>query len=77
MELLSFIILDRITGLYQQPFFRLKEELARRDFIKFTQNSELVATDYELYHIGQFNPETGRLETFAPAFIMKGEPLNA
>lgn len=78
MNLQAFIILDRITGLYQQPFFRLKEELAKRDFVKFTQNPELVATDYELYFIGTFSPETGSLEVHTPVFMLKGsEDLNA
>lgn len=69
-----YLIFDKITGLYSSPILQLKEELMIRLFDRYCKEKELAEpTDFELYYIGEFDPNTGVFELVEKQFIKKGE----
>lgn len=74
MEFLIYSIYDRVSGLYAEPFYATKEELAVRKFDYFMSNSPMVALDCELYLLGSYNSETGYLVSYEkPIFVKRYE----
>lgn len=69
-------IYDKISGQYTAPFIQLNDILAMRYFNKVINNPNNLSepTDYELYLIGEYDANVGKIELITPnQFIMKGE----
>lgn len=71
MKLQVFSVFDRAVGCYLQPFYARSHGEAHRMFEGACMNPEHVfakhAADYRLYHLGEFDEETG-------AFSMRDAP---
>lgn len=50
-------------------------EVAKRDF-KLIDENDPRHGDLRLYHIGEFNTETGDIKAKKPELLMKGEPFH-
>lgn len=71
-----FSIFDSRTGLYNPPFNARSEGDASRMVALMTQNPESMFSkfpeDYVLYHLGNFNEDTGMLEPLsAPVTVAR------
>ena len=73
MELKAYTLYDRISGLYSEPFFVQNDEVAKRRFNYFCQNTPMVASDCELYFLGEWDNTTGTLFGVKPVFLAKFE----
>lgn len=70
----SFVIYDRVAGVYAEPFLANNVAAAQRKFNSFLSGAPMVADDCELYHIGDFDNITGVMTGFEkPVFICKYE----
>lgn len=63
---------DIFTG-YGTPRAVTNIESAKRDF-KLIDQDDPRHGDLRLYHIGEFNTETGEIKSKKPEILMKGEP---
>lgn len=58
---------------YFMPLFMAKTDAAaQRMFLQGMGDSFGHRSDYNLYHIGQFNDETGEIEPVVPHIILRG-----
>lgn len=71
-----YTIYDRVSGTYGEPFLAQKDVIAQRRFNYFMQNSPMVSQDCELYCLGCFDTECGKIESISPMFICKSEVVN-
>lgn len=72
MDVKLFAIYDRVAGTYGEPFCAVREELAVRRFIYVMDNAPMVADDCELYCVGNYNMDNGRISTFEkPCFCCR------
>lgn len=72
-----FSIYDRVSGLYSEPFYALKRELAIRKFNYLMSNSSMVKDDCELYEVGSFDCSVGLGTYFdKPDFVCKYQEVN-
>lgn len=79
MKLKLYAIKDTLNG-YSCPIPFLSEELALRYFkIQMRENPTMknIPEDFSLYYMGEFNPETGKLqEAKEKVRVIKGEEVN-
>lgn len=71
MKFLIYCIYDRVAGLYAEPFIIQKEELAVRKFNYIMSTASMVANDCELYCLGTYDSETGKIIPVSPSFVCK------
>lgn len=75
IEYLIFCIRDVRVG-FNQPWCDISEEVARRGFAYNMNKGDLTSAypaDFQLYKIGKFSPQTGKIEAFEiPEFICDG-----
>lgn len=59
-----YTILDRVSGLFQDPFVAVNDAVAVRMFKTWTAAPELapVAADLDLFLVGKINLHTGEVE---------------
>lgn len=73
MILNVFAIHDRVAGFYGVPFFLTSLGEARRAFADLANdlntNVGRHPGDFALYHLGQFNNESGAFDMIIPEFI--------
>lgn len=68
--MILFSIFDRMAGIFFEPFCAQKKELAIRKFRYILQNSPMVASDCDLYALGEYNQETGTVTPYEkPDFV--------
>lgn len=77
MKMLVFSVFDLKTGCFAQPFFGVARGQALRSFGDAVQGGDGVISkhpgDYQLFEIGGFDDEAGRLEACIPAqFLASG-----
>lgn len=65
---------DVFTG-FGTPRAVTNIESAKRDFRLIDQDDPRHG-DLRLYHIGEFNTETGEIKSKKPEILMKGEPMH-
>lgn len=65
---------DVFTG-FGTPRAVTNIESAKRDFKLLDQNDPRHG-DLRLYHLGEFDTETGEIKPKKPEILMKGEPLH-
>lgn len=79
MELKLYSIKDTLNG-FTCPIPFMSEELAVRYFkIQMRENPTMknIPEDFSLYYMGQFNPETGKIEGASEQVrVIKGEEVN-
>ena len=65
-----FTVLDQAMERFMEPFFAVTVRDALRGFgdVCVTEGHQFqkFPEDYALYHIGEFNPETGELKPMKP-----------
>lgn len=76
MKFNAYSIRDSKTG-FLQPTFEVNDQVAMRNFSHAVQNSDSIlfthARDFDLYKIGNFDSDTGRLMPVeVPVLIMSG-----
>lgn len=75
MKVKIFSILDAKTGAYMQPFFALAIGQAARMFgdnvNDTTSGMNKHPEDYVLYHIGEFDDNSGELTPTGPNYVNK------
>lgn len=72
MKMKIFSIKDSKANAFQQPFFERTEGTATRALaqtMKEKNNFSEYAEDYDLYQIGEFNDDTGKIEAMVPKHI--------
>jgi hypothetical protein len=74
MKLNAYSVKDLQVLAFLPPFYARTNGEAGRNFIQAVGNGGLKATptDYELYYIGKFNDESGRLEPEEPQYLTNG-----
>lgn len=81
MKLQVFAVRDRAMNGYLQPFFLQSEGLAIRSFTDEINRADpknpmfAHADDYDLYHLGTFDDETGTFATKQPKQICIGKQV--
>lgn len=74
MEMLVCSIFDRVTGVYSEPLFAINEASAVRRFNFIMANSQMVSSDCQLFALGVFESDTGRIRVNSdPVFICNYE----
>lgn len=70
-----YAIYDRAVEAYGQPFFVKSQGQAVRSFKDECENKESQfnkhPNDYDLYHIGEYNEETGELQAKMPERVAR------
>ena len=66
------LCIEDIYDGFNQPRHVSKIEAGMRDFKILCENTP-TAEDLRLWHIGNFNTETGEIEAIKPELVMKGE----
>lgn len=76
MNYQMYVIYDRVAGIHSEPFCAVNVGTAVRRFDYQMQNSQMVSSDCELYHVGTFDSEQGVINSFEkPVFVKKSEVL--
>lgn len=70
-----YSVFDRVSGIFGEPFYMLKDELAIRRFNYVMQNSQMVALDCDLYKLGTYDCEHGIINSCQPVFIKRYEEV--
>lgn len=69
-----FSVYDRRTQYFNVPFFSPTIESGKRSFMEVAKNPETLLhrypEDYELFHVGSFNDETGVFEPMHPVPVL-------
>lgn len=75
-----YVLYDKIAGQYSQPLSFVNQACAERYFVQLMAKQD-NPTDYELYYLGEFDPELGLIYLGSdnskkilcePKFILKG-----
>lgn len=71
-----FSVRDSKAGVFNTPFFKPTQAEAERDFHRLAHDPssmvEQYPEDFDLYYIGEFNQNTGKLKTLeTPEHIVK------
>lgn len=78
---LMFSVWDSKSGLYGQPYFAQREEVAVRHFAAALSDPESMLgkfpEDFTLFHIGHFNEESGTLTPCTPTSVVGGAVLKS
>lgn len=73
-----FSVRDVKANGFTPPTVYVNSEVAKRDFDYRLHNDNSMGfspSDYELYMVGSFDPETGKIEGCLPEFIVGGAEL--
>lgn len=71
-----YCIYDRISGQFGSPTPHVNEASAQRWFLHCVNSNEFAEpTDFELYCVGEFNINSGKLVGCEPQFILKGKVI--
>lgn len=75
MNIEVFSIYDRCSGTYGTPMFEVNHETAKRHYDYLMKNAEMVAQDCDLYFLGSFDNQTGKLTVCEqPEFVTRFQP---
>lgn len=78
---LIYSVWDSKAGLYGQPFFAQREEVAVRHFAAALGDPASMLgkfpEDFTLFHVGHFNEELGTLTPTTPTSVVGGAVLAA
>lgn len=79
-ELGLFSVFDKISNIYDTPFFARDDVFAKRRFLMWCNEKESMLGqfhfDFELHRIGQFNTFDGKLEMcIEPIVIIEGDQI--
>lgn len=73
-----YAVYDKISKIYDTPFFARDDVFARRRFIMWTQEEHSMLhdfkPDFELHRLGSFNPQDGSL-IIAQDIICEGDQI--
>lgn len=73
MKTLAFSVYDRAAMAYAPPFFTHTRGLAERMFVELASDPQTTVgkhpADFELYEVGSFESDNGRLEMVAPVML--------
>lgn len=76
MRTQCFGVFDKKGGVYATPFFCIREGAAIRSFQDIANNPETTVyrhpEDYELFHLGDFDDESGEFSPVRPRFVVNG-----
>lgn len=75
MILEFFVIYDKCSGIYSEPFTAVNTQVAQRRFKQICLSSSVVAPDLQLYKLGYFNSSTGDItltDNLKPEFVEGG-----
>lgn len=68
-----FSIQDNKTAFYHLPFFSPTHASGVRSFLQLAQDSNSLVSkypgDFSLFHIGEFDDESGQLSASMPVFV--------
>lgn len=69
-----YAIRDNLVGFLPNFVLEANEQIARRNFIISCKGiSDVAIKDFSLYHIGDFNTESGEVKPVSPVeFVMNG-----
>lgn len=56
-----YSIYDKVTHNFSEPFLAINEDTAVRRFNYVMSNSKMVATDCQLFKVGEFDSENGAI----------------
>lgn len=78
MKIQIYAVRDRATDQYGNPFYTLAHGQAIRGFtdqVNGKENNELAhhPEDFDLYHLGEYETETGHFTTKDPEMIAIGK----
>lgn len=83
MKLVAVAVKDLAVGAFMRPFFVQSRGVANRSFADEVNNAESPMNkhpeDYELYELGSFDEESGRLaehEDGAPVLLSRGKDVH-
>ena len=81
MKLKAYSIRDAKAEVFNPPFFKSTHGEAERDFHRLVNDKSSMPSqypdDYDLYHIGEYNDQTGIFEPLdTPTHIVKAAMLN-
>jgi len=64
-----YVVKDVPAQQFGPPMVARTEMVASRIFVQMLAQGKLAQADYELYHIGTYDDETGEAKTHAPVLI--------
>lgn len=70
-----YAVFDTVTGIYNDPVVNINDGDAVRGFTLSCVNPQIpesFLSDIVLYHIGDFDELDGRVNSFKPRLIMRG-----
>lgn len=74
MKTLAFSVYDRAAMAYSPPFYQQTRGLAERVFAGLCTDPDTTVSknpgDFELYEVGSFDTDTGRLEVLVPPVML-------
>lgn len=71
-----YCMYDRVSGLYSNPEIAISDGTEVRKFNYMMSNSHMVASDCELYKVGDFDSITGVISAFPkPVFVARYEEV--
>lgn len=75
-----YVIYDLVSKLYMtNPFFLMNDNAAKRVFQNMADNTDTIIytnpQDYDLFHIGYYNVESGEVTGIQRELVMKGVNL--
>lgn len=75
-----FSVFDVKTRLFSNPFYARTIDAAARDFTQAVNDPAAMADkfprDYELFHLGEFDQDTGRLfGSDIPTLVVRGSDI--
>ncbi|WGL31368.1 nonstructural protein [Dipodfec virus UOA04_Rod_986] len=70
-----YSIFDKVAGMYGNPFVQLNDNTAIRYFKSQMNQVQFEPTDFDLYKVGTFEPESGAVANTLE-FIVHGEVAN-
>lgn len=68
-----YSIFDKVAEVFNQPFFMQNENMARRAYLNLAQDDTTTIgmnhNDFVLFEIGEFNDQTGIIESVPPVVV--------
>lgn len=69
MKFHIYSIFDRKAKIYSEPFLAQNESVAKRKFFYLMSNATMVASDCELWYLGDFDNESGLITFDSISFV--------
>lgn len=72
-----YSVYDRVRGVYDSPFVEPNDECAKRAFLCACSDPRAIYiyADLDLFKIGEFENDTGKINPCQPKFICRGERI--